>query len=386
MKKNIKVSVILTSYNHEKYLKDSIDSILNQTFNEFELIIWDDGSTDNSWDIISQYKSPRILTFRNKQNRKGGNIKRAIQEIAEGEFIAIHHSDDIWETNKLERQVAFLDSNPKIGAVFSHAKIIDENGQVFSDNSHPSYRVFGQPNRSRFEWLRYFFYFGNALCHPSVLIRKICYKDSIYRNGMSQLPDFDMWIQLCMQYDIHVLQEKLVRFRIRKDEANQSGNKPETRIRVQFELLQALSQYKKIKTIEELFLIFPEAQKYIHKQCADIKFVLGMIAVEKGLKDPTRLFGLNLLFEALNDNKRAIALEKYLGFNKKAFVKLSGMHDIFSIEEKHDLINQINSLKTKNSELEQEILFYANSKSWRITRPFRKIKKFFDGINTNRSK
>jgi len=381
MKPNLKVSVILTSYNHEKYLKTSIDSVLTQTFHDFDLIIWDDGSTDKSWEIISGYNDPRIIPFRNTLNRKGGNIKHAIKKIARGEYIAIHHSDDVWEPDKLEKQVAFLDSHPEIGAVFSHVNLIDENGQVFSDISHPYYGVFDQPNRTRFEWLRHFFYKGNALCHPSILIRKACYEDSIYRNGMSQLPDFDMWIQLCMNYEIHVLQEKLVRFRLRKAEANQSGNKPETRIRIQFEWLQVLSQYKNIKTIKELVKIFPKTKKYTHKDCSDILFALGMIAVENGSNDPTRLFGLNLLFETLNDADRAPTLEKYFGFNKKTFVKLSGKYDVFSIEKIHEL----NILTSKNAELEQEILFYANSKSWRLTRPFRKLRKFFEGIITNTS-
>ncbi|NLJ19748.1 MAG: glycosyltransferase, partial [Bacteroidales bacterium] len=128
MKKNIKVSIVLSSYNHEKYIKKAIDSALNQTFSDFELIIWDDASSDTSWQIISSYTDPRIRAFRNEKNLGGGNAKKAITEIAVGEYIAIHHSDDIWEPDKLEKQVAFLDANPEIGAVFSQAQIIDENG------------------------------------------------------------------------------------------------------------------------------------------------------------------------------------------------------------------------------------------------------------------
>ncbi|MDD1605895.1 MAG: glycosyltransferase, partial [Methylococcaceae bacterium] len=66
-----KISVILTSFNHEKYIQEAIDSVLNQTFTDFELIIWDDASTDNSWDLINQYSDPRIKAFRNDVQKRG---------------------------------------------------------------------------------------------------------------------------------------------------------------------------------------------------------------------------------------------------------------------------------------------------------------------------
>ena len=124
-----KVSIILTSYNHEKYINETIDSILNQTFTDYELIIWDDASSDNSWQIIQSYTDPRIKIFRNNETRRGiYGINKAISEIASGNYIAIHHSDDVWEIDKLQKQIDFLDNNPEYGAVFTWAQIIDENG------------------------------------------------------------------------------------------------------------------------------------------------------------------------------------------------------------------------------------------------------------------
>src|SRR5206468_12755719 len=109
----------------------------------------------------------------------------------------IHHSDDAWEPEKLERQVAFLDGHPEIGAVFTNALAIDEVGSPLLDRTHFLFNIFDQPNRTRHEWLRFFFTVSNALCHPSVLIRKLCYEDcGLYRAGFAQLCDFDMWIRL----------------------------------------------------------------------------------------------------------------------------------------------------------------------------------------------
>src|SRR5215510_8500706 len=125
MAETSKVTVIFTSYNHAKYLRDAIDSVLNQTYSDFELIIWDDASTDESWEIIESYSDPRIRAFKNETNLRGGNIRRALAQGVYGEYIAVQHSDDIWESQKLEKQIAFLDENPQIGAVFTNALIID---------------------------------------------------------------------------------------------------------------------------------------------------------------------------------------------------------------------------------------------------------------------
>src|SRR5258706_8949117 len=188
MSKKVRVSVILTSYNHSKYLREAIDSVLSQTFTDFELIIWDDASTDGSWPIITSYSDPRVRAFHNDVQKRGlWGINKSISELALGEYIAVHHSDDIWEPQKLEKQVAFLDEHPEIGAVFSNALIIGENSEPFEDTSHFYYKIFEQPNRTRYEWLNYFYFHGNALCHPSVVIRKACYKNcGLYRYGFAQ--------------------------------------------------------------------------------------------------------------------------------------------------------------------------------------------------------
>jgi glycosyltransferase involved in cell wall biosynthesis len=204
-----RVSVILTSYNHEKYIREAIKSALAQTFNDFELIIWDDASTDNSWQIINSYTDPRIVAFRNNERRRGiFGINKAISQITSGEYIAIHHSDDVWEPDKLAKQVAFLDENHEIGAIFTNALAIGEDSKPLNDFSHFYSIIFDQPNRTRHEWLNLFFNRGNALCHPSVLIRRECYdRCGLYRFGLAQVTDFDMWIRLCMKYEIYVLPE-----------------------------------------------------------------------------------------------------------------------------------------------------------------------------------
>lgn len=394
MAETSKVTVILTSYNHAKYLREAIDSVLNQTYSDFELIIWDDASTDESWEIVNSYSDPRIRAFRNETNQRGGNIRRALTQGVHGEFIAIQHSDDIWEPQKLEKQVTFLNENPKIGAVFTNALIINEDGLPFDDKRHVYYKVFDQPNRSRHEWLNHFFYQGNALCHPSVLIRQKCYEDcGPYKLGLAQIPDFDMWVRLCMKYDIHVLPEKLVRFRVRTNEMNTSGNRPETRIRWQFEFLQVLDSYRNLSQFDELSKVFPNAEKYLTPQGYDLNFTLGMIALEAKSNKITQLFGLKILFEVLNDPYIAKRIDEFYGFRHNDFIALTAEHDVFSAELVSELTTQVQGLSSEvtnqrqiTQSLNATLQAIYSSRTWRLIQFAGKVRMFLFPPNSFREK
>ena len=391
-----KVSVILTSYNHAKYLRDCIESVLNQTYSDFELLIGDDASTDESWDIIQSYTDPRIHAYRHETNRMGGIINELVLSgRVSSDYIAIHSSDDIWEPQKLERQVAFLDARFDIGAVFTNVLLIGENSELLLDEVRAIQKtVFDQPNRSRYEWLNYFFCIGNALCHPSVLIRRACYVDcGIYRYGLLQLGDFDLWVRLCLKYEIHVLPEKLFRLRVRSNEMNASADRPDSRVRRQFEILKILDNFKNVLTFEELVKIFPSAEKYIRSDGFDAGFVLGMISLETETfyGNITHLFGLILLFEALNDPDRSNKIAKLYDFTQKDFAELSARYDVFSVKllanltlriaEKEEEISmlvkeqeqKILTLAEEKNNLTQLLLEIQGSRAWKLVTTYRKI-------------
>lgn len=395
-----KVSVILTSYNHAKYLREAIDSTLNQTFTDFELIVWDDASTDNSWEIIQSYTDARIKAFRNeKQSLARYGMNKAIQEVACGDYIAIHHSDDAWLPEKLEKQVAFLDANPNIGAVFSDLLVMGENGELLPEDTHSHQKLFAQPNRSRHEWLNHFFYKGNALAHPSVLIRKQCYSTcGMYRFGFP-VADYDMWVRLCMRYEIYVLPEKLTKFRVRDNEANLSANRPASRLKGYFQWLQILRNYRTIISRDELLKIFPEAVSYDSPKGFIPTFVLAMMAMEMPkAHNVLELFGLELLFELMNDLRSKRQVEEIYGFGVKDYLETLGKHDVFSIElttqlraiivQKEALLAEQGALLAKKdtSLVEEEALLKEkdmviqeiyNSKAWKLITAFRKIKSRF---------
>jgi glycosyltransferase involved in cell wall biosynthesis len=350
-----KISVILTSYNHGQFIREAIESILNQSFTDFQLIIWDDASSDDSWEIITSYSDKRIKVYRNERNMRGGNINRAL-EVASGEYIAIHHSDDVWELDKLEKQVAYLDLHPEVGAVFTLVQIINENGENFSQVDHFYYKIFDQPNRTRHEWLRFFFVNGNALCHPSLMIRKSCYQEcGSYRYGLAQLTDFDMWIRLCLKVDIYVLQEKLTKFRIRDNEVNTSGNRPEVFVRVYFEYFQLLSNYLTVSDFQELCKIFPEAEKYFRKEQTNVKFALAMIALELSPFRFTELFGLNILFELMQHPREALQIEINYQFDYGSLIRLTGVHDGLGVIALAHCEGEIAKLERALSDNDKEI-------------------------------
>jgi glycosyltransferase involved in cell wall biosynthesis len=151
-----RVTVIIPSYNHEKFVGEAIQSVLNQTYQDFEIVITDDGSTDQSVSIIKSFTDPRIKLFCFDKNQGACVAGLKCRSEAKGEFIALLNSDDVFAPDKLEKQVRFLEQNPEIAAVFSYAQIIDEEGNDFS-NDHVYKQIFIQPNRTRFEWLNYFF-------------------------------------------------------------------------------------------------------------------------------------------------------------------------------------------------------------------------------------
>jgi glycosyltransferase involved in cell wall biosynthesis len=379
-----RVSVVLTSFNHDGHIEEAIDSILGQTFDDFQLIVWDDASADNSWHLINRFTDPRIEAFRNTEQRRAvWGLNEAISRVASGPYIAVHHSDDVWESDKLEKQVAFLDDHADIGAVFTNARVIDEAGSPLLDEKHFYFRIFDQPNRTRHEWLRFFFGGQNALCHPSVLIRRSCYENcGLYRFGFVQLCDLDMWVRLCMRYEIHILPEMLVRFRVRDNNANTSSETRENRIRTAYESYRLSQNYRRLGSFDDLAKVFPCAAKYHRDEIADIEFPLAMVALEGQRHVFTQLFGLDLLYEIISDPERAAAVDRFYGFDYKAFVALTAAHDVFHACDIACLDAHIARLDQALARRDVQIAALAeqreqflHSRSWRVTAPLRYLRR-----------
>ena len=160
-----KVSVVMASYNHAAFVRQAIESVLNQSFTDLEMVITDDGSPDATVEVIRSISDARIdlLAFPENHGTCDG-INNSISR-ARGEYLAVLSSDDFFLPGKIARQIEFLDTHPEIGAVFGLPRVVDESGTELTESSHPFTKIFTKVNRNRVQWLRHFFEFGNCLCH-----------------------------------------------------------------------------------------------------------------------------------------------------------------------------------------------------------------------------
>ena len=332
------ITVWLTSYNHAPFLRESIESILNQTWSDFEFYIIDDCSTDNSWEIIQSYQDPRIHAIRHETNWGSSGMWQILESLT-GEYLAIAHCDDKWMPDKLEKQLAFLQKHPEVAACFTRVQVIDENGQFLDDSETFYGRAFAQENRSRQEWLRSFFEKGCSLCHPSMLIRNECYKKySMFSNGLSSIPDLYRWIQLCKHAEIHILQEKLTCFRIRRDGKNTSGDNFRAHCRNATEMYFILPEYIRGCSREDFLKIFPEAEQWLTAPQIPIEYAYARILLQKDRSKIHHLYGMELLYQSLQDPDVTKILKEYAGFDNRVFSDLKTEEDILSIIPKAHLM------------------------------------------------
>lgn len=327
------VSIIIPSYNHERFIEECIQSVLNQTFQDFEIIITDDASTDHTVDIIEQFQDPRIRIFRHFKNKGASVTANHCITQSSGKYIAMLSSDDAWRPNKLETQVDYLEKHPEIGAVFGKVDWVDEAGRHLLSSRLPYMDAFNVSNRDRFEWLRHFFYRGNCLCHPCSLVRRECYDEiGLLNPTFANLPDFDFWIRLCLRYDIHILDQKLTRFRKMQNETNASGDTTTSRVRNRFEHFQILNHFLQLKNPNEFLRVFPESARYGQVTPSTIPFILGQMAIEKG-SDFSVLWGLNLIYNELQNPTTAKMLEQEFNFTYRDFIVISGKCDPFKVSD-----------------------------------------------------
>jgi glycosyltransferase involved in cell wall biosynthesis len=223
------VSVILAAYNHAPFVGQTIESVLSQSFRDFEFIITDDGSSDETVEVICSYEDPRIQLAVFPENRGACEATNHCIDRSKGEYIAVINSDDWFLPDKLKIQVEVLDRQPWLAAVFSKVLFVDEAGSPTTGHNagFPPEFVDNMPNR--FAWLRFFFFTGNALCHPTAMIRSSVYNElGQYNAALRQLPDFDMWVRVCGRHEIRVLPEALTAYRLLDGLRNISAPVPTT--------------------------------------------------------------------------------------------------------------------------------------------------------------
>jgi glycosyltransferase involved in cell wall biosynthesis len=358
------VSVILTSYNHQDFISKSIESVLNQTFVNFELIIIDDFSSDKSWQIINSYSDTRIKKYRNFENQGTVyGINKAIFEIAKGEYIAIHHSDDVWEIDKLNEQMKFIENNPKFGAVFTWLQVIDENGNFKTDAwTH-------EPNKKSWEWLNQIFLFSNKLGHPSMLIRKECYeKIGCYKQYLMQTPDVEFYTRLLFKYDIHVIPRALTKHRVFSNASNVSGKRRDSTLRTLNEWSLIRENYLSIDNFKSLIAIFPSLKKFQNPYFFNVKFLLAIVCLNECREDEAKILGIKWLLDSFSDPDEADKIIKYYSFTYNDLVVQTGKFGLTNSHERDASFSERDRLVT-------ELNLIQNSMSRKLTSLLRWFKR-----------
>ncbi|NMG08967.1 glycosyltransferase family 2 protein [Brasilonema sp. UFV-L1] len=200
-----KVTVIIPAYNAMKYLPETVESVLNQTLTDFEVLIINDGSSDGIVEWASQITDSRVRLISQENQGTAAARNKGIVE-SKGEYIAFLDADDIWEPTKLEKQAQCLDNNPLVGLVDAWTAFIDENskptGIVMTHNSE------GDVYKKVVEVCD-----STVCCGSSPMIRRSCFDTLGLFDRESYIEDVDMWIRIATCYHYGVVKEVLVKYR-----------------------------------------------------------------------------------------------------------------------------------------------------------------------------
>lgn len=199
------VSVVMAAYNAENYIGAAVDSVLKQSYSNLELIVINDGSTDNTAQELEKYLSDARVSLTTQENSGQTKSKNRGIEKAAGTYVGFCDADDMWHPEKLEKQVEKIQSDSSVGVVYSDTFLIDEEGKpIDSTDSVPCY------NGNVLQHLLY----DNFIPFGTVLVRNSCLQEvggfnERYRMGI----DWDLWLRISTKWSVSCVPEKLYYYR-----------------------------------------------------------------------------------------------------------------------------------------------------------------------------
>jgi len=211
------ISVLMPARNAGKFLRESLDSVLAQTAPDFELIVCDDASSDNSGEILAGYaaRDSRVKVLRNEKNLGIARTRnRLLAAMDPGcAYVALMDSDDVCFPDRLERQRAFLEAHPEIGAVGSALEIIDENSRNTGFRSYPT-----SP-----EEIRRIMPGRNVMAQPAMMLRRAAVESTgLYNPECVCCSDYEYWLRMLEKFDFANLPEPVLRYRMSSAQCKQS--------------------------------------------------------------------------------------------------------------------------------------------------------------------
>lgn len=201
------ISVAIPVYNCEGYIVETIRSLINQTYQDFEIILVDDASTDNSYRVIHEMTDPRIKLHRNEQNMGIAYTRNKAISLSNGEFIAFLDDDDIAMPYRFEHQITYLKSHPDVDLVGGHLRRIDVNGKDLNSQ----WNVYLNP-----DYIKAYLMLGNTIASGTVMIRKkfILINNLRFRDNQYGAEDYRFWVECSLLGKISNLDEVLQLWRV----------------------------------------------------------------------------------------------------------------------------------------------------------------------------
>jgi glycosyltransferase involved in cell wall biosynthesis len=229
------VSVIIPTYNSASFVRQSVESVLRQTYDNFEVIVVDDGSTDNTEAVLLSYKD--AIRYIKKNNGGPSGARNLGINEAKGEFIAFQDADDIWLPEKLQLQIEHFKQNPHLGVVFTGSVRFNESG-LLDSNIRKGYTV---PTGMIFDKLLT----EHFVAMPSVMVRKSCLDEiGLFEETLIGNEDFNLYLRLARKYAFGFVNQVLVHIRIHEN--NLSDN------------LEQMCE-DEIKNLDKIASMFPDA-------------------------------------------------------------------------------------------------------------------------------
>jgi glycosyltransferase involved in cell wall biosynthesis len=193
------VSAAIITHNRAHYLEGAIASVLDQSFRDLELIVVDDGSTDDTEAVVARHRDPRIRYVRQQHSGKAAARNTAVAH-ARGEFLAFCDSDDLWYPHRLARQISAFRRHPDVGMVHGHVTVIDERGRELPERTASMRRVFGAAHRSQATYASYAL---DCRCLSSTILvrRRVFDVVGLYDPELA-IEDYDFYLRLVLDFDV----------------------------------------------------------------------------------------------------------------------------------------------------------------------------------------
>jgi glycosyltransferase involved in cell wall biosynthesis len=222
------VSVIIPTYNYGRFIDESLKSVFDQTFQDFEIIVIDDGSSDDTAQRIDSYGN-RIRYFRQQQKGPAAARNLGIRE-SKGEFIAFLDADDFWYSTKLEKQLKLFRTNPRLGMVLTDNALFDDGG-IYKDYVNKKGYLFSGDLVSNI-------FLRSGVVTPTVMVRRRVFeKVGMFEENLYIAEDDNMWIRIAVEYEVDIVDESLAQIRDHRFRTMRASDKLESSVENNIELL-----------------------------------------------------------------------------------------------------------------------------------------------------